>query len=794
MRGSRVVCLTLFVTVIASVAAPAAFASNGALSQLPGTASCLDDPTYQAVPITCQQAVGIGVIQSIAVSPDGKSLYTAAVGSDAVAAFTRDTGTGLLTQVPGGGGCIQDSSATPESGCAKGAALQIPDWVSVSPNGEDVYASSYQSQAIDVFSRDSTTGALTQLSGTAGCISSASLPACSGGTGVQGPGVIALTADGKYAYVALFGNNLANKGGVAIMSVGAGGALTQAGCLLDSTSSVPGCVTSADSSLRGVGSVAVSPDGNFVYVAARESGALTIYTRNPDGSLTRLSGADGCIEEAGTTPCASGTAGIGLEGPNSIAISPNGSHVYVASFVNAGENTTGTTVAVFARNSTTGALTQLPGKEGCFSSAGADPACATVPVLDGPFAVTTSPDGASVYVTDYGNNTVTDPNGNAVTVFSADSSGALTPLPGLSQCVSADGSGGACSQGIGLPLPHQTVISPDGNFAYVAGHQDSSIDIFATVPAATNPPSDSTPPSITGSTTPGQTLTADPGTWSGTQSGDTYQWEDCDTSGANCTSIPGASGYTLGATPETTSHTLTPADVGHTLRVVVTATNSAGLTSATSDHTATVEQPGLSNTALPTITGKAIEGQTLTASTGAWTGNPTGYVYQWNDCDSVGANCGPVAGATDSAYSPKAGDVGHTIRVTVTARNAAGSGAATSAATAIVVQAAGISESEQLVTCIIKLPVIRTAHHALVCKLRSINRAPKPESARRTALATLTRGGTRCAIGTSQALVHGHARLVLTALKRVVPGRYTLILRTRHVRGWAVRRLRITVS
>ncbi len=254
-----------------------------------------------------------------------------------------------------------------------------------------------------------------------------------------------------------------------------------------------------------------------------------------------------------------------------------------------GENTTGTTVAVFSRDSTTGTLIQLPGKEGCFSGDSTDPACTAVPVLGGPFAVTTSPDGSHVYVTDY---TI-----NAVTVFSADTSGALTPLPGLSQCVSSDGSGGACAPGIDLALPHETVLSPDGSFAYVAGHQDSAIDIFATEPSATAPPKNSTLPEIAGSTEAGRRLSANAGIWSGTQSGYAYRWEHCDSSGASCAPIAGAGSFTLAGAAAAAHYTPTPSDVGHTIRVVVTATNSAGSATATSAPSATIRSLPPSNTA-----------------------------------------------------------------------------------------------------------------------------------------------------------------------------------------------------
>ncbi|HVA30409.1 MAG TPA: PIG-L family deacetylase, partial [Gaiellaceae bacterium] len=93
------------------------------------------------------------------------------------------------------------------------------------------------------------------------------------------------------------------------------------------------------------------------------------------------------------------------------------------------------------------------------------------------------------------------------------------------------------------------------------------------------------------------------------------------------------------------------------------------------------------NVAPPTISGTARQGQVLTASPGTWTGNPTGYVYQWQRCDPGGASCVNVGGAGRSTYAVSGLDVGRTLRVVVTATNADGSAAATSAATPVVAAA-----------------------------------------------------------------------------------------------------------
>ena len=90
------------------------------------------------------------------------------------------------------------------------------------------------------------------------------------------------------------------------------------------------------------------------------------------------------------------------------------------------------------------------------------------------------------------------------------------------------------------------------------------------------------------------------------------------------------------------------------------------------------------NTALPTLSGAAQEGQTLTTSNGGWNGAPTSYAYAWSQCDANGGSCAAISGATAATYKPTSNDADHTLRVTVTATNAGGSSQATSAASAVV--------------------------------------------------------------------------------------------------------------
>jgi len=189
------------------------------------------------------------------------------------------------------------------------------------------------------------------------------------------------------------------------------------------------------------------------------------------------------------------------------------------------------------------------------------------------------------------------------------------------------------------------------------------------------PPRNTSAPAISGTARDGQTLTADPGVWDG--SGPisySYQWRRCDANGASCADVAGATGstYALGAT-----------DVGATMRVVVTATNAAGATAASAAASAKVAPTAPASQTSPSLSGTTRDGETLTAAAGSWTGTPTiTFAYQWRRCDAAGASCADISGATAATYKLTPADVGATVRVVVTATNAAGATTATSGAAA----------------------------------------------------------------------------------------------------------------
>jgi hypothetical protein len=111
------------------------------------------------------------------------------------------------------------------------------------------------------------------------------------------------------------------------------------------------------------------------------------------------------------------------------------------------------------------------------------------------------------------------------------------------------------------------------------GSVDAPASTVQSCQVPTIPPFNIAPPSISGAPVVGQTLIGDDGSWSGDSVGFARQWRRCDAAGANCADIAGATAQT---------YAVAPADVGSTLLLRVTGSNSAGTVSADSAPTAAV--------------------------------------------------------------------------------------------------------------------------------------------------------------------------------------------------------------
>lgn len=213
------------------------------------------------------------------------------------------------------------------------------------------------------------------------------------------------------------------------------------------------------------------------------------------------------------------------------------------------------------------------------------------------------------------------------------------------------------------------------------------------------PPVNTQEPSITGTARVGNVLQGDRGDWRNAESF-ALRWMRCDPSGgapdaSDCIPIPNATAN---------SYRVRAADAGFRLRLRVIASNPDGSTFAASNPTARVQPAGggavPNNTARPTISGNAQVGESLTATEGTWSGNPTSFAFQWQRCDVDAIVCGDVPGATGRSYGVRVADVGFRVRVRVTARNADGAGTATSAASGIVVPRTPITNARPTINII----------------------------------------------------------------------------------------------
>jgi 6-phosphogluconolactonase (cycloisomerase 2 family) len=259
--------------------------------------------------------------------------YVTNAGANSISAYDINASTGALTPIPG----------------SPFATGQFPNSVTVHPTGRFVYVAN-SGIPTDIFSVsayavNAATGALTPV------------PGSPFATGVE-PVSVAIHPSGQFAYVANAGLEDGDVSAYAINMTT--GALTP----------VPGSPFAAGHEPT---SVAVSPNGKFVYVTnnivhvSDLSGAVSAYVVNATtGALTPVSG----------SPFAAGLETFG------VAIHPSSQFAYVA-------NALSNDVSVYSINATTGALTPVPGSP--FAACGVAADCF-------PGSVALSPDGRFAYV------------------------------------------------------------------------------------------------------------------------------------------------------------------------------------------------------------------------------------------------------------------------------------------------------------------------------------------------------------------------------------------------------------
>ncbi|HXR29440.1 MAG TPA: hypothetical protein VN772_07650, partial [Solirubrobacteraceae bacterium] len=366
-----------------------------------------------------------------------------AVAGEAVGA-TGDLGYDGCVSNDGSGGACADVPGTPLSGAGA---------IALSPDSKSLYVASLRSGTITHFFA----AANGQISYD-GCVSNDG----SGGLCADAPGSplteaegVAVSPDGKSVYVASEGLAGAGAATVTHFFAAPGGQLSYDGCI--SNDSSVGCAAAPGSSLIGANAVAVSPDGRSVYVTTA-SGAITHFFAAPGGQISY----DGCVSNDGSGGLCADAPGTPLSGAESVAVSPDGRSVYVASAAS------GTITHFFAAAG--GQLTY----DGCISGDGSGGACAVASpeALGSPTSVAVSPDGKSVYVA------AAKPG--AVSHFFAAAGGQLT----YDGCVSNDGSGGRCANAPGSPFTDATsvAVSPDGTSVYVASPDAGMVSTLAAAP------------------------------------------------------------------------------------------------------------------------------------------------------------------------------------------------------------------------------------------------------------------------------------------------------------------------
>jgi hypothetical protein len=171
-------------------------------------------------------------------------------------------------------------------------------------------------------------------------------------------------------------------------------------------------------------------------------------------------------------------------------------------------------------------------------------------------------------------------------------------------------------------------------------------------PPGQTAPTNSSPPSISGTAAVGNTLQASSGTWSPLNLTYSFQWKRCNN--GSCAAIAGATG---------SSYLIGNSDAGDTMEVSVTASNRHGTATATSAPSGTVPVPsssGYTNTTIPTISGTAQTGQKLTVSNGSWSPSSSNFDYAWHRCQNGSCVVSPTS-ADQNSYVVQPGDVGYTI-------------------------------------------------------------------------------------------------------------------------------------
>ena len=248
---------------------------------------------------------------------------------------------------------------------------------------------------------------------------------------------------------------------VSHFAIGAGGALTFEACASDNGSG-GSCGDIPGSSFGTPAVLAVSPDGGALYAAASMSDTVTRFSLAAAGQMTYT----GCASNAAAGTCVDLPGSPMLE-PQGLAVAPGNASVHVVA--------TSSDSLVDLSVSPSGDL----GFIGCSSQSGSAGTCADLPdVLDAPNSLAVSPDGRSLYA----NASVSD----SVARFDLAAGGAAT----FAGCLSNSGSGGLCADvpGAAFDRPADLAMNTAGSALYVTAADSDSVTQFSREVPDTTPP------------------------------------------------------------------------------------------------------------------------------------------------------------------------------------------------------------------------------------------------------------------------------------------------------------------
>ena len=267
---------------------------TGALTQLPAPDGCIAESGGGAS--GCTDAYGPMSPTTVLVSPDGKFVYTLALNGDAIGVFARDKATGKLTQLAAPEGCL--STTGDGVTCKSALAIESPRDLSISKNGKHLYVAANDSNAVAIFKRNQATGALTQPDAPNGCVANdGDGVTCTAGIGLEAPSSVLVGKNGKHVYVAsyasdaltIFSRNSAT--GALTQLAGAAGCHDESGDGVTCTDAV---------ALNGARDLAESNNGRHIYVASILSSGVASFRRDKtSGELEQLYFPNACTIATG---------------------------------------------------------------------------------------------------------------------------------------------------------------------------------------------------------------------------------------------------------------------------------------------------------------------------------------------------------------------------------------------------------------------------------------------------------------------------------------------------------------